>query len=219
MAPRPQTKVVSKTAKPIKSAAKPTKPTPVAAPAMPQQPATCGCTSSGCGGGLMACMCSMVKACPLGKQLVTRSFWAAAVVAFLVVFATDWLLHARLLVTEYQATSAFWRTGADVRHGLIFLTQALTALVYAAIILGMGHAFRWWGAAVCGLLAASPAALTSVALYATMPFAAATIPLAWAAGSLGQGVLAGLAICAVLRLSRAPQGQACGCGPSCGCGS
>ena len=218
MAPRSPSKAAPKAqaksvAKPMAKAAK------AAAPAAPvAMPTTgCGCCSTSARTSPLACLCRMAKCCPLGKQLLTRSFWAAAVVAFLVVFATDWLLHARLLVAEYQATSAFWRTEADMRHGLIILTQLLTALVYAAIVLGMGHAFRWWGAAVSGLLAAAPAALAAWAFYATMPFATATLPAAWALGTLVQGVLAGLAICAVLRTSRAPQSATCGCGPTCGC--
>lgn len=167
----------------------------------------CGCSSQTCceGGGLgRLCAC-----CPIAKIVFTRSFWAASVVAFLVIFATDWLLHTRFLMQDYAETSALWRAEGEIRHGLIFAAQALTAMAYAAIILGMGHAGRWWGAMASGKLAAAPVAISSLTAYIMLPFANPYIPAVWAVASLVQGMLVGLSICGALRLSRAPEASSC----------
>lgn len=217
-------------AKRTKTAAKTGAKAPAKAVAQPVPPAAdmvahggCGCASGAakdgaCCGTPLAGFCDDLKDCPLGKQLCSRSFWASVVVAFLVIFATDFLINNYFLIADYVATSAFWRTEGDIRSGLLVLTQAVTALAYAAVILGMGHAARWWGSLMSGMLAALPVAMVSVNTYAMMPFAETTIPAAWAATALGQGALVGVAICAALKAARAPEAMGCGCGPDCACG-
>ena len=156
--------------------------------------------------GICACI---TGCCPVAGVLCTRTYWAAAVIAFLVIFATDWLLHARFLVADYAATSGIWRADREIEHEFILTTQALTALAYAAIILSIGHAGRWWGAFSSGVLAASVASIAAFTSYVMLPFASPYIPTVWAIASLVQGGLVGLAVCATLRLSRAPEGDAC----------
>lgn len=157
----------------------------------------------------LACLSSC---CPVAKIVFTRSFWAASVVAFLVIFATDWLLHTRILMQDYAETSALWRADGEIRHSLIFLTQALTAMAYAAIIIGLGHAGKWFGSFSSGVLAGSLPAIGALTSYVMLPFASPYIPAVWAAASLIQGGLAGIAICAALKASRAPDVAAC-CAP------
>lgn len=206
---------------------KPAKP-PLATPATPVAkraavaPVEKPTSACGCGGcaPTVPGLCRMLVTCPLGKHLCTRSFWAASVVAFLVIFASDWLINSHFLVADYVATSAFWRAEGDIRSSLLVLTQAVTAMAYAAIVLGMGHATRWWGSLVSGVMAAVPVAMVSVNTYAMMPFAESTIPAAWALTALLQGGLVGVAICATLKASRAPETHTdctCGCGDTCTC--
>ncbi|RYG61919.1 MAG: hypothetical protein EON60_01730 [Alphaproteobacteria bacterium] len=152
---------------------------------------------------------SLTGYCPIAGVLCTRTYWASAVVAFFVIFATDWLLHSRFLVADYAATSGLWRADREIEHEFIFATQILTAMAYSAIILAIGHASRWWGAFSSGLLAASVAAIAAFTSYVMLPFASSYIPTVWAIASLIQGGLVGLAVCATLRLSRAPEGDAC----------
>lgn len=158
----------------------------------------------------IACLCAC---CPIARMFFTRSFWAASFVAFIVIFATDWLLHAHFLVDEYVANSAFWRADGEIRHSLIFITQAVTAMAYAAIVIGMGQAGKWWGSFSSGALAAVPVAMCAMVAYIMLPFASAYIPTIWAVESVLQGGLAGLAISAALRASRAPEAHADGCPP------
>lgn len=193
------------------------KATPAVLQTAAQPVASCGCASST---SRLPAWCRMLKACPLGKHLCTRSFWAASVTAFLVIFASDWLINSHFLVADYVATSAFWRAEGDIRSSLLVLTQAVTAMAYAVLVLGMGHATRWWGSLVSGVMAAVPVAMVSVNTYAMMPFAESTIPAAWALTALLQGGLVGLTICATLKASRAPETHAdctCGCGDTCTC--
>lgn len=229
MAPRTPARPVSGPKSASKSAPKNTKakasrkaPAAVAAPvASSATGATCcgGCSSSSpARASWCACLCSLLRSCPVGKHLATRSYWASTVVAFLVIFATDWLVNNRLLMADYIATSAFWRAEGDIRTGLLVFTQAVTALAYAVIILGMGHAVRWWGAMISGITASVPVAMVSVNTYAMMPFAESDIPAAWALTALAQGALVGLAICAALKASRAPETHDCSYGASCSCG-
>lgn len=156
---------------------------------------------------LLTCLCTC---CPIAKIIATRSFWAASVVAFIVIFATDWILHTRFLMADYAATSNFWRPAGQVRMDLILITQIVTALSYAAIIIGMGYARKWWGSFSTGALAGIPVAMTAMSAYIMQPFASPYIPAVWAVASVLQAGLAGLAICAALRLSRAPDAGA-GC--------
>ncbi len=218
MAPRkPLAKKATVKAKPAAKpvARKAVAATPVATPA--PMPANTCCASDTC--CTTRRLCTFLQECPLGKHVCTRSFWASAVVAFLMIFTTDWLVNNHFLMADYIATSAFWRTEGDIRTGLLVITQAVTALAYAAIVLGMGHAVRWWGATVSGMVASIPVAMVSVNTYAMMPFAETDIPAAWAATAVVQGALVGFAICAALKAARAPetQGCGCGCGDSCAC--
>ncbi len=156
-------------------------------------------------------LCCLTSCCPVAKLVFTRNFWAASVVAFFIIFATDWILHARFLMQDYAETSAIWRAEGEIRNSLIFLSQALTAMAYAAIILGLGYAHRWFGSFTSGLLAASPMAIGALAAYTILPLASPYIPTVWAIAGLLQGGLAGLAICAALHVSRAPEeGSCCG---------
>ncbi|RYG61899.1 MAG: hypothetical protein EON60_01830 [Alphaproteobacteria bacterium] len=152
---------------------------------------------------------TLTACCPIAGVLCTRTYWASAVVAFFVIFATDWLLHSRFLVADYAATSGLWRADREIEHEFIFATQILSAMAYSAIILAIGHASRWWGAFSSGLLASSVAAIAAFTSYVMLPFASSYIPTVWAIASLIQGGLVGLAVCATLRLSRAPEGDAC----------
>jgi len=218
MAPRKP--VVKKATTKAKPAAKPlARKAVTAAPvAMPvAMPADACCASGTCCTSAPHSLCAFLQDCPLGKHICTRSFWASSVVAFLMIFTTDWLVNNHLLMADYIATSAFWRTEGDIRTGLLVITQAVTALAYAAIVLGMGHAARWWGATVSGMVASVPVAMVSVNTYAMMPFAETDIPAAWAATALVQGALVGLAICAALKAARAPETHDCGCGDACAC--
>ena len=151
----------------------------------------------------------LTSCCPMAKVLFTRSFWAAAVVAFFVIFATDWLLHTKFLMQDYAQSSSLWRAEGEIRHSLIFITQALTAMVYAAIIIGLGFSHRWFGSFSSGVLAAGPAAISAMTAYVMLPFAVPYIPTVWAVASLLQGGLVGLAVCAALHLSRAPDVTDC----------
>ena len=157
-------------------------------------------------GAMLACLCAC---CPIAKVIFTRSFWAASVVAFLVIFATDWLLHTRFLLQDYHETAALWRADGEIRHSLIFVTQALTAMVYAAIILSLGHAGRWFGSFTSGLLAGCLPAIGAMTSYVMLPFATPYIPAVWAIASLLQGGLVGFAVCAALKASRAPETGDC----------
>lgn len=206
MAPRkPAKPAAKKPSSPAKPAAKTAARKAATQPApQPEPTGTCACCTPS-GRSLCTCMGKLMRSCPVGQHICTRSFWASAVAAFLMIFATDWLVNNHLLMADYVATSAFWRTEGDIRSGLLVATQAVTALAYAAIILGMGHAVRWWGSMVSGIMASVPVAMVSVNTYAMMPFAETDIPAAWAATAVGQGALVGLAICAVLKASRAPE--------------
>lgn len=199
------------------AAPRPAKPAAKPAIAVSEAPTTSCCTDSCCGSASSR-LCALMQECPLGKHVCTRSFWASAVVAFLMIFATDWLVNNYFLMADYGATSAFWRAESDIRTGLLVITQIVTALAYAAIVLGMGHASRWWGSMVSGMVASVPVAMVSVNTYAMMPFAETDIPAAWAATAIVQGALVGFAICAALKAARAPETHGCGCGSEdCGC--
>jgi hypothetical protein len=192
------------------------KPVGTKAVTVPAPEGSC-CSTPSCCTSPTSRLCALLHECPVGKHVATRSFWASSVVAFIMIFTTDWLVNNHMLMADYIATSAFWRAEGDIRTGLLVITQAVTALAYAAIVLGMGHAARWWGATVSGMMASIPVAMVSVNTYAMMPFAETTIPAAWAVTAVAQGALVGFAICAALKASRAPETHDCGCGEGCTC--
>lgn len=154
-------------------------------------------------------LCCLTACCPIAKIVFTRSFWAASVVAFFIIFATDWLLHTKFLMQDYAESSSLWRNEGEIRHSLIFITQALTAMVYAAIVIGMGYGHRWFGSFTSGVLASAPMAISAMLAYNMLPFATNYIPTVWGIAALIQGGLAGLAICASLHISRTPDVTDC----------
>jgi hypothetical protein len=192
------------TAKPVAAAQIPAKkavqhPIPVQAP----EKDTC-CNTGVC--------CSMASFCPIFQTVSTLQFWVGGLLAFATIFVFDLFWHSNLM-EAYRATAPMWKPEPEMNLNLIYLTEALTALVLTAIVQLIGRK-DWWGGAVSGALAASPLAISALLAYATMPFPNGFIPTQWAIGYIVEGALVGLVLTVVAR----SYGKA-GCGCGCGCES
>lgn len=116
-----------------------------------------------------------------------KSLIISIVVAFLVIFGTDYLIHGVWLVPAYHATSWLWRPDAEMgsHMGWLIGGQLLAA---ATFVLIWARGFAATATPVCGLIyGACMGAFSQV--HAIISYAVSPISLGIAARWFGSGVL------------------------------
>src|SRR5882672_3427577 len=128
----------------------------------------------------------------------------AIVVGFVVIFATDSLIHGFWLKPDYDATKAIWRPEAEMQGHMywFFIAQFLCAATFV-IIWAKGAAGRSIGAGVAfGLLMGMFQQIWVLVNYAILPMPG-DLAVKWYFSGLAQAVLLGIATALVYK-PRAP---------------
>lgn len=127
----------------------------------------------------------------------------AIVVAFVFIFATDFLIHAVWLKGDYAATKELWRPEAEMnaRFPWMLMAQLLVAIVFVTLW-ALGFATRGGAGLACGygLLVGLIVQATTVITYVVSPLPA-DIALKWFATGIVQSVLLGLVVWLVYKPS------------------
>jgi len=128
--------------------------------------------------------------CPIFGVVSTKAFWAASVLAFVVIFAFDFAARATLMGGMPPKPM--------VTIDMVTVGQFVLAMLYTALVLLMGRT-TWWGGFITGVLAAAP----SVVPFVFYPHMGIAIPLSMlltpVALTLAKGGLVGLAVTSVTR--------------------
>lgn len=127
----------------------------------------------------------------------------AIVVAFLVIFGTDMLIHGMWLKPDYEATKSLWRPEAEMKQYMPWLTlaQIICAATFV-IIWAKGFAGRCLGAGILfGLIMGMFQQIWVLVNYAIIPMPA-DLAVKWYFSGLAQAVLVGI-VAALLYKPRA----------------
>lgn len=126
----------------------------------------------------------------------TKSLIITIVVAFVTVWATDFLIHAVWLGSTYKATQHLWRPEAEMMSKMpfMFLGQFLVAaaftLIYAAAVAekrSLGCTLKY--SACLGIFAAAG----QIIMYAVAPYPGSLVAK-WCAAYLIQALVLGLIV-------------------------
>lgn len=127
----------------------------------------------------------------------------AILVAFIFIFATDFLIHAVWLMPDYNASKELWRPEAEMnaRFPWMLIAQLLVAIAFV-IIWTMGFATRGSAGPACGygLLMGLLIQATTLITYVVSPLPPG-IALKWFGSGLAQAVLLGLVVYLVYKPS------------------
>jgi hypothetical protein len=127
----------------------------------------------------------------------------AILVGFLVVFGTDFLIHAVWLAPDYKATQSLWRPDAEMNthFAWMLLAQFLCAAT-AIIIWAMGFAGRCLGTGVLfGLIMGMFQEVWAIIFYVVTPIPG-DLAVKWYFSGLAQVILIGM-VAALLYKPRA----------------
>ncbi len=117
----------------------------------------------------------------------------AIVVAFVFIFATDFLIHAVWLGPDYKATAQLWRPEAEMnaRFPWMLIAQLLAAITFV-IIWAMGFAARGTLQLACayGFLIGLAVQVTTIVTYVVSPFPP-ELALKWFCSGLAQSIVLG----------------------------
>jgi len=117
----------------------------------------------------------------------------AILAGWLVIFATDFLIHELWLGPLYQATKALWRPETEMHTQIcwMFFAQFLIVLTFV-LVWAKGFAGRSIGAAIAfGLLMGIFQQTWAIILFVVMPLPG-ELAVKWFVGGLVQAVLLGI---------------------------
>ena len=123
----------------------------------------------------------------------TKRLILATVVAFIFIFATDFLIHALWLAPDYKATAQLWRPEAEMnaRFPWMLLAQLLAALTFVLIwaagfatrgTIGLAYAY--------GFLIGLAVQVTTIVTYVVSPLPA-ELALKWFVSGIAQSIVLG----------------------------
>jgi hypothetical protein len=124
----------------------------------------------------------------------------AIIAGFVLIFATDFLIHSVWLMRDYEATKALWRPETEMTKyvGWMFFAQFLCAATFA-FIWAAGFAGRSVGAgAAFGLVMGLFQQIWAIVNYVVIPMPGA-LAAKWFISGLGQAVLLGMLVAAIYR--------------------
>lgn len=124
----------------------------------------------------------------------------AIVVAFLVVFGTDYLIHGVWLMPDYKATQSLWRPDAEMQtHFLWMLLAQFLCAATAAIIWAMGFAGRPVSTGIVfGLIMGMFQQVWVMINYVVIPMPG-DLAAKWYFSGLAQAVLLGIVLALVYK--------------------
>lgn len=124
----------------------------------------------------------------------------AIVIAFLVIFGTDYLIHGVWLMPDYDATKSLWRPEAEMNthFPLMLLAQFLGAATFA-IIWAKGFAGRCVGTGIIfGLLMGIFQQVWAMVNYVVIPMPGA-LATKWYFSGLAQAILLGIVVALIYK--------------------
>ncbi len=135
----------------------------------------------------------------------TKRLVLAVVVAFIFIFATDFLIHAIWLKPDYDASKELWRPDAEMgaRFPWMLAAQLLAAITFV-LIWALGFAARGTVALACtyGFLIGLAVQVTTIITYVVSPFPP-DLALKWFISGLVQAILLGVITLFVYQPARA----------------
>lgn len=119
---------------------------------------------------------------------------------FVLVFASDFLIHAIWLAPAYKATAELWRPEAEMQQRFAWmLTGQLLAAVAFAVIWAMGFAGRSLGTgATFGLFMGIAQQVWAIALFVVSPLPG-DIAAKWFLSGVLQAMLLGILVAAIYK--------------------
>ena len=119
---------------------------------------------------------------------------------FVLVFASDFLIHAIWLAPAYKATAELWRPEAEMQQRFAWmLTGQLLAAVAFAVIWAMGFAGRSLGTgATFGLFMGFAQQVWAIALFVVSPLPG-DIAAKWFLSGVLQAMLLGILVAAIYK--------------------
>lgn len=124
----------------------------------------------------------------------TKRLLLAIVAAFLLIFATDFLIHAVWLHRDYDATKAIWRPEVEMESRLAWmLVSQLLCAVIVVVLWATGFAWRGtMGLAIAyGLLIGAVVSSSAIVSYVVTPMPG-WLAAKWFFSGTVQGVLLGM---------------------------
>ena len=118
----------------------------------------------------------------------------AIVVAFIFIFASDFLIHGIWLGPDYKATAQLWRPEAEMHTRFVWMLIAqLLAAITFVLIWAMGFAARGTVGLACayGLLIGLAVQVTTIVTYVVSPMPP-ELAFKWFCSGLAQPVLLGV---------------------------
>lgn len=117
----------------------------------------------------------------------------AIVVAFIFIFATDFLIHAVWLKPDYVATKELWRPEAEMnaRFPWMLAAQLIAAITFVLIwALGLAARGSFALAGAYGFLIGLAVQVATIVTYVVSPFPP-ELALKWFSSGLGQSIALG----------------------------
>jgi hypothetical protein len=124
----------------------------------------------------------------------------AMVVAFILIFGTDFLIHGMWLKPDYEATKSLWRPEAEMQQNMLCFTLAqIFCAVTFVLIWAWGFAGRPVSAGIVfGLLMGMFQQIWVLVNYAILPMPG-DLAVKWYFSGLAQAVLIGMAVALIYK--------------------
>ena len=117
----------------------------------------------------------------------------AIVVAFLVLFLTDWLIHGKLMMADYLATQQLWRPDSEMaaHRGWMLLAQLLMVVTFVLLWTRWASTARLSCAIGYGFLMGVFSGVWAIIMYVVLPMPC-SIACKWFFAGIVQCILLGL---------------------------
>jgi len=117
----------------------------------------------------------------------------AIVIGFIVIFGSDFLIHGKLMVADYQATQQLWRSDAEMQARFTWMlgAQLLTTVAFLLLWTRWAETARLGCAIGFGFLMGLFSGVWPIVLYVVLPMPA-SIAVKWFLAGLVQCILLGL---------------------------
>jgi hypothetical protein len=117
----------------------------------------------------------------------------AIVAGFVVIFASDWLIHGIWMKSDYQATQQLWRPEVEMQShmGWMLCAQLLTVITFVLLWTRWAETARFGCAVGFGLLMGMFSGVWAIVLYVILPMPGA-IAAKWFVAGVMQCILLGI---------------------------
>ena len=124
----------------------------------------------------------------------------AIVVAFIIIFGTDFLIHVMWLKPDYEATKAIWRPENEMKDYMLWMSLGqLLCAATLCVIWAMGFGGRCAGTgALFGLIMGMFQQVWVLIIYMILPMPA-NLAVKWYFSGLSQAILIGIAVALIYK--------------------